>query len=80
MSYSLPILSTNVGGIPEIVSDDNGIIIEPGNKKQLWESIQFFINADKKLLKQMGETSFKKVKPHLPEEVHYELLELYNSL
>jgi glycosyltransferase involved in cell wall biosynthesis len=80
MSYSLPILSTNVGGIPEIVSDDNGIIIEPGNKKQLWESIQFFINADKKLLKQMGEASFRKVKPHLPEEVKNELMKIYEEL
>lgn len=35
MSYHLPIISTNVGGIPEIVKDGvNGFIIEPGNKKK----------------------------------------------
>lgn len=80
MSYSLPILSTNVGGIPEVVSDDNGIIIEPGDKEELWKAIEFFIKADKKQLEEMGDASFKKVKPHLPEEVQNQLLKLYNSL
>lgn len=80
MSYSLPILSTNVGGIPEIVSDDNGKIIEPGNKEQLWKAIEFFIHADKNQLKEMGKHSFKKVKPHLPNEVKKSLIELYQKI
>lgn len=80
MSYSLPILSTNVGGIPEVVSDENGKIIEPGNKKELWKAIEFFIKANKEQFNQMGNASFYKVKPHLPEQVQNDLLKLYNSL
>lgn len=36
MAYSLPIISTNVGGIPDIVINKlNGLIIEPNNQLQL---------------------------------------------
>ena len=38
MSYGLPIISTRVGGIPEIINE-NGIIIEPYDIKQLIISI-----------------------------------------
>lgn len=80
MSYSLPILSTKVGGIPEIVSTDNGKIIDPGNKEQLWEAIEFFIKANKEQFNQMGDASFNKVKIHLPEEVRNKLLKLYYNI
>ena len=36
MSYSHPIISTPVGGIPEVVKDhQNGILVEPGNLEQI---------------------------------------------
>lgn len=77
MSYSLPILSTTVGGIPEIVSKENGRLIEPGNKDMLWEAISFFTNTDKSTLTKMGEASSAKVNPHLPEAVKNNLISLY---
>lgn len=80
MSYSLPILSTNVGGIPEIVSGENGIVIDPGNKEQLWKAIEYFIDADEATLKKMGQMSRAKAKAHLPTEVRSVLSELYNTL
>lgn len=80
MSNSLPILSTAVGGIPEIVSSMNGQLIEPGNKSELWKAIQFFIHADHNTLKLMGEESCKKIQPHMPEAVKQKLEYLYKSL
>jgi glycosyltransferase involved in cell wall biosynthesis len=31
----LPVIATKVGGIPEIVNDSNGLLVEPGNEDQL---------------------------------------------
>lgn len=40
MSYSLPVISTRVGGIPEIIMNGkNGLLINPGDKEALYESI-----------------------------------------
>lgn len=79
MSYSLPVLSTAVGGIPEIVSEENGRLIKPGCKKQLWAAIEFFINIDTDLIKEMGSKSIEKVQFHMPEYVREKLLLLYNK-
>ena len=80
MSYSKPILSTTVGGIPEIVDAGNGILIEAGNKEQLWQSIQSFIHFTDEELTAMGTNSLKKAKPHFPESVFKKLNILYEQL
>lgn len=80
MSYSMPVLSTTVGGIPEIVDNSNGILIEPGNEEQLWQAIEFFINAEDIILKKMGQLSMEKAKSHIPTAVYEKLNILYNSL
>ena len=39
MSYGMPIISTPVGGIPEIVSNgENGYLVEPGNKEDIYNN------------------------------------------
>lgn len=35
MSYAMPVLSTTVGGIPELVGADNGALVTPGDRAQL---------------------------------------------
>ena len=80
MSYSLPILSTTVGGIPEIIDNSNGILIEPGNEEQLWKAIEYFVNAEEIILDIMGQASKEKIKQHLPVEVRKKLNELYQNL
>lgn len=80
MSYHLPIISTNVGGIPEIVKDGiNGFLIEAGNKYQLKESIDKLI-ANKELREKMGDESAQMVKEYLPEHVMRQLSELYSKI
>lgn len=39
MSFGLPVISTNVGAIPEVVKKDNGILIKPGDVKALKNAI-----------------------------------------
>jgi glycosyltransferase involved in cell wall biosynthesis len=49
---SLPIIASNVGGIPEVVNTENGILIESGNSKQLEDAMIFMINNPDKFDKQ----------------------------
>lgn len=39
-----PVISTNVGGIPEIVNNSNGILITPGNEEALKDAINFMLD------------------------------------
>lgn len=80
MSYGLPILSTTVGGIPEIVENGvNGFLIEPGDKNALCEYLEeLVLNKTKRL--EMGEKSRLVVADHLPGSVEFQLKNLYNSL
>ena len=80
MSYELPIISTRVGGIPEILEDGtNGFIMEPGDKKAIKEAIERLMD-DEDLRKKMGQKSALMVKAHLPEHVEKQLKELYDHL
>jgi len=40
MRYSVPVIGTRVGGIPEIVPPDTGLLISPDDEQQLCEAIQ----------------------------------------
>ncbi|SHE69521.1 Glycosyltransferase involved in cell wall bisynthesis [Mariniphaga anaerophila] len=80
MSHSLPIISTRVGGIPDIVDNSNGILIEPGNQKQLYDAIKYFIGGNKNSINAMGNQSFNKVEPYLPTQVESCLTNLYSKL
>ena len=39
LSCGLPVIATRVGGISELVNEQNGILIEPQNTKQLTEAM-----------------------------------------
>lgn len=39
-----PVLSTNVGGIPEMINEKNGILIEPRDEKSLAEKINYLLD------------------------------------
>ena len=80
MSYSHPIISTNVGGIPEILhSYENGILIEPGNKEQIKNALGFFVENPEKI-SEYGKNAYKTVQPFFPESVFAELEKNYNEL
>ena len=80
MSYRHPIISTPVGGIPEVVKDGvNGIMVTPGNVQEIAKAISAFV-GDKKLVEEYGMHSIELVKPYLPETVFATLSEMYSHL
>lgn len=61
MSSGLPVIATEVGGIPEIVADGkNGFLVPPESPRELAEKI-LKLNADKKLRLRMGEEARRTV-------------------
>lgn len=80
MSYRHPIISTPVGGIPEVVKDGvNGIMVEPGNVQEIAKAIFAFVD-NKKMVNEYGAQSLLLVKPYLPEAVFATLSEMYSHL
>lgn len=59
MQQSLPIVATNVGGIPEIVDKTNGILVPPLDKKALVNAILRLRN-DKTLRMKLGHSGKEK--------------------
>ena len=54
MSYSIPVVSTNVGGIPELVLEgETGYLVEPGDIEALYHSLTMLI-ADEGLRTRLG--------------------------
>lgn len=47
-TVGIPVIATNVGGIPEIVDDTNGILVEPGNELQLSQAIEKLLDQYQK--------------------------------
>lgn len=80
MSYSMPIIATNVGGIPKILDNyKNGIMIEPGNLDTIKKAITFYIENPQKV-NTHGARSYEKVKEFFPNKVFNELDEIYKNL
>ena len=64
MSYGLPIVSTWVGGIPELVRDkETGFLIQPGDWDGLLDKIETLI-TDTDLRIQMGKSARQRIKDY----------------
>jgi len=80
MSYKMPIISTDVGGISTIVKNNyNGFLIEAGDTQELFNSIKYFIENQEKI-KEYGDNSFKIVQDFLPEKVINDLHQIYDAV
>jgi len=80
MSAGLPIVSTKVGGIPEIVQDNvNGVLVEPGNQEMLVEAITKLL-TDKQKLVQMGRKSRELASQYDVKQTQQNYEQLYNGL
>ena len=77
MSYGCAIISTPVGGIPEVVKD-NGILVQPGNVKQIADAIVQMLDEPQR--HRMGEKSLELVKPFYPQAVLTHLRSVYSEL
>ena len=75
MGYGLPIVSTNVGGIPKIVrNEENGYCCEAGNIEKMAESICIILKEKKIREKYANESSFI-VRDQYSLEFHLKLIE-----
>ncbi len=61
MAWSLPVVTTPVGGLPELIEDGvNGILCEPGNVASLAAAILALI-GDKDLRRRMGQAAHQSI-------------------
>jgi len=77
MSYGCAIISTPVGGIPEVVGE-NGVLVPPGDVEAIRSAILSMLPEG--VSGRMGALSREKVKPYYPGAVMDELKRLYRAL
>lgn len=80
MSYGKAIISTNVGGIPDMLANYcNGFLSEPGDKKAIKRAVDFYISSPK-TLKRHGDTNLHSLTNNYPENVAEKLIGIYSEL
>ena len=80
MAWGLPVITTPIGGIPEMVFDQkNGILVTPGNILQITEAMQRLIQ-DEPLRLAMGKNSRQQVLPLNIDRYHEVLQSIYKSV
>lgn len=81
MSFGIPSIATSVGGIPELIRDgENGIIIHPGDKRQLADAL-LALARDKKRRASIGQEAFTTIKSSFSiSEYHCKLATLYTQI
>lgn len=80
MSYGIPILSTPVGGIPEIVAHgNNGLLFTPGDQKAIADSIMQMMEHREETIK-MGCEGRTISEKHLPPHVSKQLEIMYTCI
>lgn len=77
MSYGKPILTTPVGGIPEMVkNNDNGILFSPGDSENIRKAIcELLFNRTR--VEKMGRKSLQYIRPCLPSNISKKLESIY---
>jgi len=79
-AWGRPVIGSNIGGIPEQITDQCGLLFEPGNVSELAEKMQILL-ADAAMRKQMGEAARQRVQEHFSAEKHCaRLLDLFERL
>jgi glycosyltransferase involved in cell wall biosynthesis len=80
MSYNMPIISTPVGGITEIVLDNvNGFIVNPGDKFAIYDRLKKIVESPE-IIQDMGKESGKLVVPYYAESVIPKLESIYHRI
>lgn len=80
LAYGMPIISTPVGGIPEVVKDGvNGILVEPGNKEQIWAALKHYLD-NPACIETEGRESLRIVEPFTPNYVLTHLKNIYEEV
>ncbi|MDM8159930.1 glycosyltransferase family 4 protein [Labilibaculum sp. K2S] len=80
MSYSLPIISSNAGGIPDLIYKyKNGILVDAGNEEEIKKAILKLLN-NHNLIQIYSERSAKGSVDFYPQSVLKTLFSIYHEL
>ena len=80
MSYGLPIISSKVGGIPDLIhKSKNGILVVPGNQRAVKNAIVKLM-TNKDLCENYSQNSTKAVVDYYPDRVLKSLFSIYHEL
>jgi len=81
MALGKPVIGANIGGIPELIDENNtGLIFQRGNEESLAEKINFLLE-NPKVTEELGINSRKKVEAEYNEMLHYhKILQVYSKV
>jgi glycosyltransferase involved in cell wall biosynthesis len=80
LAMGKPIVGSRVGGIPDLITPETGILAEPGNVDDLAEKIDK-LNSDKGALRSMGQNARVWAEQNLSPENYYErIMETYEDI
>ena len=81
MAYSVPVVSTFVGGIPELVLDGkSGLLFKPGDLNEMYHKIKYLIENEN-IRKDMGGQGRELIRTHYSiQQITQKLNAIYNEL
>lgn len=80
MSYSLPVVSTNIAGIPDLIDNGkNGFMLKPGDIEGFNQKISQ-LAASPEMLAQFREQSYKKVSDFDTEKILKQIEDVYQQI
>ena len=79
MAAGKPVIASNIGGIPEVVTKDVGILVKPNDVDELTKAILKLVN-NPKLRKSMGAKGSKYVKRFNVNDYCKKIMKLYETL
>jgi glycosyltransferase involved in cell wall biosynthesis len=75
-----PVIGSNIGGIPDLLTDETGLLFEPGDAQDLAEKIEMLAFDDKRL-RSMGRAARRWAEVNLdPERYYGSLMQLYSQV
>jgi glycosyltransferase involved in cell wall biosynthesis len=80
MAMGLPLIATSVGELPYLINKDNGILVDPGQPRQLGKAIiELLKNPERR--KEMGQNSRKLVEEKYRHDIwQREMVQLYSEV
>lgn len=80
MACGMPVITTPVGGIPELVRDgENGTLIPPGRPDCIASALRWYISNPQEV-NSRGRRALSDVRPYFPEQVFGHLAKIYTTL
>lgn len=79
MASKIPVIASNIGGIPELVEDNKeGVLFAVGNSKELADKMEWFIHHPEKI-EEYGTAAYNKIKYFSFSNQVNKILEVYNK-